>query len=730
MSINIPITADAQQALSAIRQVIDAVDKVKKSTVNTTASTKRLRDELQQASGTWRDMPLGRVADGAKAVNKNFLSVAGQVTVAGYALKRFVEVGAQHEKYQEQLKAIQMHKDWADFNKQLENAVVNLRGVATYKQLLPSLSKGVALGLDMTNGNFEKMAILAEKASIAMGIKATDAMDRFMVSAGRQSGKVADDLGVIMSVSEANEEYAEKIGVSTRALTKQQQQTAFLETMVRKLEESYSHIDLKTFESQAQRAETRITKMVERLEELASVAAAGFNKTADFFEDIGAKAADMVLWLTDTKTATRLYRSELQGVETRLKKMDPKFFEYIVKSGTPATKMFNRMKERIKLLTDQQAAWNAELNKTNLALGGIQTTIRGEGGPTTGIGMAGTESKTADWLSKTATKRKAYRERMEQEAIERAKNIADAENKLLMLQSTNADAKAITDQKREIETLKARTQTERDWIDVLAQMEDRETKLKEQEAKKRLKIDEESNKLLVMQVSNLYTQEELLQQEYVVKKLQAKDKEQQNLLMIQEKYGLGEIERELQLAQIKKDIDNDIYQNRSDLEQRLFNEKTQLAQIEMREREQAQSYLVSIYSSAIDSLINMDKNRVLMTVANITGSIGQQMVAEGVKNWWSGAAYNAAPFSFGMGSPLMAIGLKQIGIGTGLMVGSGLAKKSLGSGGSSSSGGGAAQERNKVQNGGPILINVKTSMFGSQTEAQLNLQKMGVNVNY
>lgn len=734
MSINIPITADPSSATSAIRQVIEIIERLRGATRGTTDSTRRLNSALRESAGTWRDMPIGRIADGAKAVNKNFAMATTQLTMAGYALKKFVDIGAEHERYTDQLKAMQMHKDWADFNNQLNNAVVNLRGVATYKQLLPSLSKGVALGLNMANGNFERMAILAEKASIAMGIKAVDAMDRFMVAAGRQSSKVADDLGVLVSITEANKEYAEKIGVTTSALTKQQQQTAFLETMVRKLEESYSHIDLKEFESTAQRASTRIDKMIGRLEEMAAVGAVAFENTASFFEEHGGKA---LFWILETDNAIQDYREGLRNLVETLKKLDPKGYERIARSGLKASDMFEKMKKRIADLTTQQAEYNKEMVKTNILLGGVSTSIRGslqevEGHGIFGlpVGLAKSQSKTGEWLEKTAQNRKAYRERMAQEAIERAKAIALAEDKLLMMQSTNADSKAIKDQEREVAKLKARTDREKVWIDVLADMEDRETKLKEAEEKRRTKIAEEQNKLKIMQSSNLYTEQELMEQQYVVKKLQAKDAEERELLNIQKEYGLRDIDRELELAQLKKDIDSDLYSHRLQHEQLLFSEKNKLAQQELRKREQMQGYLVQIYASAIDSLINMDEKRVLSTVAGIVGSIGQQMVAEGVKNWWSGAAYNATPFSFGLGTPLMGIGIKQIGIGTGLMVGSGLAKKSLASTGGGGTSGGAAQERNAVQKGGPILVNVKTSLFGNQTEAQLNLQKMGVGVNY
>lgn len=733
MSINIPITADPSSATSAIRQVTDKIESLKKATKSTADSTKDLNKALRESAGTWRDMTIGRIADGAKAINKNFAMATTQLTMAGYALKKFVDIGAEHERYTDQLKAMQMHKDWEDFNTQLQNAVTNLRGVATYKQLLPSLSKGVALGLNMANGNFEKMAILAEKASIAMGTKATDAMEKFMIAAGRQSSKVADDLGVLVSITEANEEYAEKIGVATSALTKQQQQTAFLETMVRKLEESYSHIDLKEFESTAQRANTRIEKMIERLEEMAGIGAVAFENTASFFEEYGGKA---LFWILETDNATQAYKREITDLGERLKKLDPKGYERIARSGLEASDMFEKMKKRVADLTTQQAEYNKEMVKTNILLGGVSTSIRGslqevEGHGIFGLpaGLAKSQSKTGEWLEKTAQSRKAYRERMAQEAIERAKAIALAEDKLLMMQSTNADSKAIKDQEREVAKLKARTDREKVWIDVLADMEDRETKLREAEEKKRTKITEEQSKLKIMQSSNLYTEQELMEQQYVVKKLQAKDAEERELLNIQKEYGLREIDRELELAQLKKDIDTDLYSHRLQQEQLLFSEKSKLAQMELREREQMQGYLVQIYASAIDSLVNMDEKRVLSTVAGIVGSIGQQMVAEGVKNWWSGMAYNATPFSFGLGTPLMGIGIKQIGIGTGLMVGSGLAKKSLASTGGGTSGG-AAQERNAVQKGGPVLVNVKTSLFGNQTEAQLNLQKMGVGVNY
>lgn len=100
-------------------------------------------------------------------------------------------------------------------------------GMVSDFDLMLAANKAVLLGLPVTTESLSQMATASTTLGRAMGLTATDALDKMIVALGRSSVLRLDDLGLTVDQEQANIAYAATIEKSASALTDAEKKMAF-----------------------------------------------------------------------------------------------------------------------------------------------------------------------------------------------------------------------------------------------------------------------------------------------------------------------------------------------------------------------------------------------------------------------------------------------------------------------------------------------------------------------
>lgn len=101
-------------------------------------------------------------------------------------------------------------------------------GLVDDMTLTLAANKATQLGVVKTDAEFAKLAKTAARLGMAMGQDATQSVDDLTTALGRQSFEILDNLGIVLKISEANEEYAARIGKTADKLTDAERKQAFM----------------------------------------------------------------------------------------------------------------------------------------------------------------------------------------------------------------------------------------------------------------------------------------------------------------------------------------------------------------------------------------------------------------------------------------------------------------------------------------------------------------------
>src|SRR3990167_1897414 len=109
------------------------------------------------------------------------------------------------------------------------------KGTISNFELMENSNKALLLGLEQS-----KLPVFFKNAIIlgnAMGRTASEAIQDITLGIGRQSKLILDNLGILVNAETAYDQYAQKIGKVTSALTENEKQTAFTEAALAALNE-------------------------------------------------------------------------------------------------------------------------------------------------------------------------------------------------------------------------------------------------------------------------------------------------------------------------------------------------------------------------------------------------------------------------------------------------------------------------------------------------------------
>jgi hypothetical protein len=118
----------------------------------------------------------------------------------------------------------------------IDKARAATKGYVSDLELLKAANAAQAFDLGLSEQQFAKLTKAAVVMSQKLGTDANQAIGDLTLGLARQSRKILDNLGIMVSVTDANEAYAKAVGKSVQALTDAEKKTAFMNATMRELD--------------------------------------------------------------------------------------------------------------------------------------------------------------------------------------------------------------------------------------------------------------------------------------------------------------------------------------------------------------------------------------------------------------------------------------------------------------------------------------------------------------
>jgi len=212
---------------STLRVLLTAEDQA-------TAKIKALKKETDSLAGV--------VMRNHRQIGMAMTAFGASVTAAaGLAVKAAAEVEQTKGAFQRLAKANGESAD--DILKALKESS---KGTISANDLMLAANRAMVLGVAKNTTQFTKLMEIARDRSRAMGSTATQAFNDIVTGIGRGSPLILDNLGIIVDLTEANQDYAKAVGKATNQLTEADKQQALLNAVLKQGETSIDRTALAT----------------------------------------------------------------------------------------------------------------------------------------------------------------------------------------------------------------------------------------------------------------------------------------------------------------------------------------------------------------------------------------------------------------------------------------------------------------------------------------------------
>ncbi len=274
-----------------------AIDKSAKAATRKERAVKRLRKELRAADSRITQMSKG-------------LGRAGMAGAAAIAATAVVELVQRSEELADT--AINNKAVFDNLTIAIEPARRATQGYITDIQLAETASQAVALGLTDSAGGFAEIAGALQKLGMSRGIGALAGIESGIAALGRGSTEMLDNLGIALKVNQAQEQYAEKLGIAKKELSAVQKQEAFRVIGQEKIIEAARGVTVT-----ADGAASAVKKFHVALDNLETRALGGEAATVNLRKALVELDREQAISIKQIQ----LYGSESQELETKLANM-------------------------------------------------------------------------------------------------------------------------------------------------------------------------------------------------------------------------------------------------------------------------------------------------------------------------------------------------------------------------------------------------------------------------
>lgn len=223
----------------------------------------RLKDE---ASKRLRGLQ-GTLYKFQNSFKKNWLAVTAAVTGAFFLIKKAFDQIALGARIEQQSRAFDdlAHSYSVNSKKILQDMREASQGALTTMELMHKASKAMTLGLNPDK--FRELMEISRASARAMGEDIDFMFDSIVTGIGRQSKLILDNLGIIVSASDAYEKYAFKMGKTVGQLTDAEKKQAFFNAVLEQGKDITSKINT-SYRSNAENLQIISASLVEAKNEV------------------------------------------------------------------------------------------------------------------------------------------------------------------------------------------------------------------------------------------------------------------------------------------------------------------------------------------------------------------------------------------------------------------------------------------------------------------------------
>jgi len=553
-------------------------------------------------------------------------------------------------------------------------------GLVNKMDLIPSINRAFAFGIDLSGDRLLKFTALAQKTAALMGTDLTNAFNDLITGVGRQSKMILDNLGVLVDLDVAYNKFAKTLGKTSEELTDTEKKTALLNETITALEQNTKEIDISSITSNWE----KMTKRLESGWKDVKGAFAGYvNEVMDWSEKLGAYIWDMLhpfeVFYAEAMQKAReeseiqkRYNTSLNAMSAERRKMieessflQEKWRKEIEKQYEIEKKMaffdfFQKMIDDAKIL-NQVVSLEDFSKKTLLAIEGFQK----------GLGVVTASS--------------------EKEIVK-------------------ANEKANKDKEREQKELERRLQKKRDLAKTVAELELGDLKMKDFETEEQYRnhlteIERNTGEWMAHSTKDLLHWK--TSYEFAIMDAARKNEEiLKNAKLAME--DLFKISSESMVGMEAKSPMESMMLAQSEASVAFIRQEEERAAMLEQTWENAYTGVANVAQNTMfqmwDALVKGEELKAEQVIGSLLYQAGAGLVSDGIANLWKAAAmafYNPAA-----AGPLASIAAGEIAVGTAMGYGG---QKMMPTQNSGSAG---ATERNITNEQQPTVINVKVSAFG------------------
>jgi hypothetical protein len=277
------LIADTNQFTPQIQKARDEFGRFIKTTDSATQSMQRHTRGMEAAAKALRDAQK-QAKDHVHSINDISRALNAQRNIYHTLKGAVVEA---YEAAAEGAKIMAAEQFFRNAGKSIGEYRKATNGMVSDAELMKKANLADSMGID--EATFKKLVMVAEASALKTGQSFDYMFNSIIVGTARSSRLLLDNLGIIVSVGQANETYAEKVNKTVEALSAEEKQLAFIEEVARQSQgtlDEYAQATDRTAESFA-RFDATIANVVDGIKVgLAQAMAQVLPSFTDFFKNV------------------------------------------------------------------------------------------------------------------------------------------------------------------------------------------------------------------------------------------------------------------------------------------------------------------------------------------------------------------------------------------------------------------------------------------------------------
>ena len=182
-----------------------------------TPGSKKAKQDIRGVDNSIKSLGKSALKAGA-----SFFAVKGLIT----GLQKSIVLAGQFEKVEKGFKNLATQSGFS--TQALSKLQRATDGTVSSMELMRQANNAMLLGIADSEDQMADMFDIAQRLGSALGQDTTFADESLVTGLGRQSKLMLDNLGIMVDVNKANEDYAEVLGISVNQLSDQERKQAFV----------------------------------------------------------------------------------------------------------------------------------------------------------------------------------------------------------------------------------------------------------------------------------------------------------------------------------------------------------------------------------------------------------------------------------------------------------------------------------------------------------------------